>query len=195
MNSENSIATDPAHVSSMSLTHAQQDMRQAHFGGATGMLTSACVWFVAAYVAATGTAQQALWTLFIGGALISPISTVFSKVLGRSGKQAGNNPLLNLAMASTFWLIFMLPLVYVVAQYRMTWFFPAMLLVIGGRYLTFSTLFGTRIYWLCGGALALAGYGLARMDAEPALAALCGALIETAFATAIFMSERKRVKP
>ncbi len=68
MNSENSIATDPAHVSSMSLTHALQDMRQAHFGGA----------------------------------LISPISTVFSKVLGRSGKQAGNNPLLNMAMASTF---------------------------------------------------------------------------------------------
>jgi len=179
----------------MSLTDAQQDMRQAHFGGATGMLTSACVWFVAAYVAATGTPQQTVWTLFIGGALISPIATVFSKALGRTGKQARNNPLLNLAMASTFWLIFMLPLVYVVAQYRMTWFFPAMLLVIGGRYLTFSTLFGSRIYWLCGGALAIAGYALARMDAEPAIAALCGALLETVFAAAIFVTEKSRVTP
>lgn len=177
----------------MSLTNAQQDMRQAYFGGATGMLTSACVWFVAAYVASTGTDQQTVWTLFIGGALISPLSTLLSKLLGRSGKHAANNPLLNLAMASTFWLIFMLPLVYVVAQYRMSWFFPAMLLVIGGRYLTFSTLFGTRIYWLCGGSLALAGYGLARMDAEPVTAALCGALVETVFATAIFILEKKRI--
>jgi hypothetical protein len=88
-------------------------------------------------------------------------------------------------------MILSLPLAYTVSLLRIELFFPAMLFIIGGRYLTFSTVFGARIYWACGGALALAGYALARAHASPELGSFTGAAIEAAFAAAIFVTTRR----
>lgn len=68
-----------------------------------------------------------------------------------------------------------------------------MLMIIGGRYLTFSTIFGTRLYWLCGGTLAMAGYLVATINASPAVGAFVGAAIEAAFAIVIFVQARRTV--
>jgi hypothetical protein len=65
--------------------------------------------------------------------------------------------------------------------WRIELFFPAMLFVIGGRYLTFATMFGTKLFWLCGAALALAGYGLAALHAAPVVGAFTGSAIEIVF--------------
>ncbi len=65
---------------------------------------------------------------------------VLLKALGRSGKHSPSNPLGSLALATTFWLILSCLLAYAVSLCRIAWFFPAMLLAIGGRYLTFLTL-------------------------------------------------------
>jgi hypothetical protein len=176
---------------STTIADAQREMRLAHYGGAPGMLTSAAVWLTAGIVSLLVSPERAVWTLFIGGMLIHPISVLLTKAMGRSGKHSPGNPLGSLAMATTFWLVLSLPLAYCVSLLRIEWFFPAMLLVIGGRYLTFSTLFGARIYWACGGALAVAGYALARANARPELGAFTGAAIEAAFATAIFVTARR----
>ena len=101
------------------------------------------------------------------------------------------NPFGALAFASTIWMILSLPLAYAASRLHIEWFFPAMLFVIGGRYLTFSTIFGARIYWVCGAALAIAGYLLGRAYASPELGAFTGAAIEAAFALAIFASARR----
>jgi hypothetical protein len=42
---------------------------------------------------------------------------------------------------------------YGIALWRIELFFPAILFVIGGRHLTFATLFGTKLFWICGGVL------------------------------------------
>ena len=173
------------------LSHAQADMRHAYYGGASGMFASSLAWLVAAIVALRGSPEQAVWALLIGGMLIHPVGVAISKALGRSGSHAKTNPLGSLAGASTFWLIFMLPLAYGVSRLQVAWFFPAMLLVIGGRYLVFNTLYGMRVYWVCGLALAAAGFGLGKLGVAPAISALVGAAIEAAFAVVIFIQQRR----
>ena len=177
-------------ASSMTFAEAQQDMHRAYFSGAPGMLTSAAVWFAAGAVAMLMSPERALWTLFIGAAFIHPVSVLVVKLLGRSGQHAKGNPLGSLAFATTVWLILSCAIAYGVSLYRMEWFFPAMLLVIGGRYLTFATLFGMRLYWVCGLTLALAGYVLVRLGAVPAAAAFTGGLLEASFAIAILIQSR-----
>ncbi|GAB3383704.1 DUF7010 family protein [Lysobacter fragariae] len=186
--STSSNSFDP---STTTIAQAQGDMRFAYYGGAPGVLTSATVWLVAALVSLQVSPERAIWTLFVGGMLIHPVAVLLTKAIGRPGNHRRGNPLGSLALASTFWLVMSLPLAYVVSRFRIDWFFPAMLLVIGGRYLTFSTMFGTRLYWACGGALALAGYWLARTSATPTMGAFTGAAIEAFFAIMIFVAARR----
>ena len=175
------------------IADGQCEMRTAYYGGAPGMLTSAGVWTVAGAVALRQTPERAVWALFVGGMLIHPLSVVLTTVMGRSGIHSKQNPLGTLALATTFWMIMCLPLAYGVSLRRIEWFFPAMLMIIGGRYLTFSTIFGTRLYWLCGGTLAMAGYLVATINAFPAVGAFVGAAIEAAFAIVIFVQARRTV--
>ena len=167
------------------LAAAQADMRHGYYSGAPGVFTSAIAWLAAALVALQVSPQKAVWVLFAGGMLIHPVSVLLTKALGRPGKHQPGNPLAQLAFGNTAWLIFMLPLAYGVSLLLIEWFFPAMLLVIGGRYLTFAPMFGMRIYWACGLALAGAGFLLGRAGADPALSAFVGCFIEAAFAVAI----------
>lgn len=177
----------PLSATPITITDAQQDMRTAYYSGAPGVLCSGLVWFSAGLVALQLSAAQAVWTLLIGGIFIHPAAVVLNKVLGRSGKHSPSNPLGSLAMASTFWMIMCLLLAYGVSMIRIEWFFPAALLVIGGRYMTFATLYGMRIYWVMGVGLALAAYPLFAYGASPAAGALAGGGIEVAFAVAIFL--------
>jgi hypothetical protein len=169
----------------------QHEMRYAYLGGGPGMLVSGSVWLVAALVALWDSPQRAIWTLFGGGVLIHPVAVVLTRALGRPARHGAANPFGALAMASTIWMILMLALAYGVALLRMDLFFPAMLFVIGGRYLTFATIYGARIYYACGAVLALAGYFLAANRAAPALGAFLGAAIEAVFAAIILAGARK----
>jgi hypothetical protein len=187
------MALSQTETPAITIADAQREMRFAHYGGAPGMLTSAAVWLIAGIVSIVMSPDRAVWALFIGGVLIYPISVLLTKAIGRSGKHNANNPLGSLALATTFWMILALPLAYGVSRLRIEWFFPAMLFIIGGRYLTFSTIFGTRIYWLCGAALALAGYILGRANASPEFGAFSGAAIEAVFAITIFATTRREI--
>jgi len=129
----------------MSIADAQRDMREAYYGGSTGAVTSATAWLVAALVATFANPTAGILTLIIGGMLIFPASVVLCKVLGRSGKHSNGNPLAPLAIEGTIWMLLSIPVAIGAALYRVEWFFPAMLLVIAGRYFTFATLYGMRI--------------------------------------------------
>ena len=176
------------------LAAAQHDMRSAYLGGAPGVLVSSLAWAVAGGVATWSSPQRAMWALFVGGMFIHPVAVLCARLLGRSGRHTPGNPLAALAMATTFWMIMMLPLAYGVALLRADLFFPAMLLVIGGRYLCFQTLFGTRLYWLLGAVLALSGFGLAKLNAPAALGGFAGALIEAVFACVLLSGARREVR-
>lgn len=177
------------------ITEAQHDLRRGYLSGAPGILASALAWSVAAGTAALVSPERAIWALLIGGALIHPVGVVLCRLFGAPATHSKGNPLGQLAGASTFWLIFSLPLAYALGIQNPAWFFAAMLLVIGGRYLVFATLYGMRLYWALGLALAGVGFALAALSA-PALAVVAaGAAIELVFAVACFLQHRHWVRP
>lgn len=175
----------------MSIAEAQSEMRLAYYSGGTGILASALAWWAAGGAAIFGTGQNAVWTLLIGGALIYPVSLVICKLLGASVSHPKSNPLGQLAGASTFWLIFCLPLAYVLSLQHPNWFFWAMLLIIGGRYLVFATIYGMRLYWALGLVLAASGFALAVTSAPAHLSAIAGASVETVFALVCLAQHRR----
>jgi hypothetical protein len=177
------------------VTEAQHDLRRAYCSGAPGILASALAWSVAAGTAALASPERAVWALLIGGALIHPLGVVLCRLFGAPATHTKGNPLGQLAGASTFWLIFSLPLAYALGLQNPAWFFAAMLLIIGGRYLVFATLYGMRLYWALGLALAGAGIALGVL-AVPALAVVAaGAAIELVFAVVGIVQHRNWVRP
>jgi len=172
---------------------AQADMRRAFAGGATGMFASACVWLAAGVTTLVATPRAAMFSLFFGGMLIHPLAILFAKLLGRSGSPAPDNPLTKLALESTGWMLLAIPLAFVASLQRIEWFFVAMLLTIGGRYLTFASLYGMKIYWACGAALAVSACVLALCQANSTVAAFSGGVIECLFAAGVFSISRREV--
>ena len=146
------------------LAHLQEDMRRGYLWGATGIMTSGVVWLVAGLVAYFKDPRIAVWALFIGAGFIVPVSNLIDRGLGAPGKHSYGNRLAALALEGTVFMLMCLPLAYALSLYRMEWFFPAVLMIIGGRYLTFGTVYGTPVYWALGALLgvgALAAYTLA----------------------------------
>ncbi|MGL4472940.1 MAG: DUF7010 family protein, partial [Shewanella sp.] len=135
--------------------------------------------------------QKAILALLIGGMLIHPVGVIICKLLGARGNHAKGNPLGQLAGASTFWLIFCLPLAYLLGLKNPSLFFVAMLLIIGGRYLVFATLYGMRLYWILGLPLAVLGFMLAFLKAQTHVVAMGGAMVELLFA-AVFVIQHRR---
>lgn len=178
----------------MNILDAQKDMRYGFFGGGVGMFVSGAVWLFSGIIAMNRETNQAIWALLIGGALIAPISGIITKILGRPDKSTSGNPLITLAMESTVWLVFCLPLTYAISQMNPQWFFPAMLLVIGGRYLTFSTIYGMRIYWVCGLLLAATSVALLMLNVPFSIQPFTGGLIEIILAPFVFIQGRKENK-
>lgn len=178
----------------MTVAHAQSDMRQGYYSGATGILASALAWFVAAGVALLASPEKAVWALLVGGVFIHPVGLLLCKLLGSRGGHEKGNPLGLLAGASTFWLIFCLPIAYLLSTRQPSLFFPAMLLIIGGRYLVFATLYGMRLYWVLGLALAGTGMVLAPLNATAFAGALAGAVVEAVFGIICLASHRQWVR-
>jgi len=156
-------------------------MRHGYLGGAPGLFASATVWLAAGAVANFASAKAAVVVLFIGGMLIHPLAVLVCRLAGRPGAHAKENPLGRLALESTVILLLGVALSLALAQFSVELFFPAMLLVIGGRYLTFQTLYGRRIYWICGAALAALGVAAAMLKLPAAPVALAGGCIEVVF--------------
>lgn len=174
----------------MNLSEAQHDMRQAYLGGAPGLLASGTAWLVAGVLALTQAPGTAVLALLIGGMFIHPAAVLICKAAGRSGRHQAGNPLGRLALESTVQLLLAIVVAFALSRLRAEWFFPAMLLIIGGRYLGFATLYGLRLYWACGAALAVAGLGVVLFTLPLPVGALAGAAIEVLFATLVFGAVR-----
>jgi hypothetical protein len=55
--------------------NAQQEMRDAFYDGAPGILVSGLVWASAALVCYAQSVERGAWALLIGGVLIHPVAT------------------------------------------------------------------------------------------------------------------------
>ncbi|MDC0598482.1 hypothetical protein OAP18_01365 [Gammaproteobacteria bacterium] len=171
-----------------SITDAQRDMRVSYYAGAPGVISSATAWLIAALIALVISPKAGVLTLIFGGMLIFPFATILCKLIGVSGIHSKGNPLAPLAIEGTFWMLISIPVAVGAALYRVEWFFPAMLFVIAGRYLTFSTLYGMRLYWIFAVALFISGWVLLSTSTPAFLGAFTGALIEYCFGLIIFFT-------
>ncbi len=175
----------------MLIEQAQADMRHAYFDGATGVTTSGLAWLAAALVAFLVSPRGAMAALFIGGMFIHPAAMLLSRLLGRPGAHTKGNPLAPLALETTVWLMLGIAIAFLASLQRPEFFFIALLLTIGGRYFTFATLYGLRLYWVCGAILAAAGFALAALRADTTLIALTGGILELVVAALIFAKSRR----
>lgn len=135
----------------------QKDMRTAYLGGGAGVLISSIVWLTTGIVSIFLATQTSLLVFFLGGMLIHPLGIVLSKLFNRTGKHQENNPLAFLAIESTAMLFIGLFIAYCVFQIEAEWFLPIMLMIIGGRYLIFQSIYGMKMYWILGLAMAVLG--------------------------------------
>lgn len=174
-------------MTTSTLAVLQQDMRRGYLWGASGIVASGTVWLIAAYVALIRTPSAAVWTLLLGATAIVPVAQLTNRLLGATGRHTPGNPLAGLAMEGTIWMIASLPAAYALSREHVEWFFPAVMMVIGGRYLTFATLYGTRLYWALGALLGTAAYGSVAWQATPQIAAALGGGIEVLFGLGLLL--------
>lgn len=174
----------------LTLDDHQRDMRDGFAWGAPGMTVSGLVWLAAAVAAMRVSFMASVFTLFAGGAAIHPLGMLLAKAMGRRGGNTPGNPMAALALESTVWMLACLPIAFAVATRGPDWFFPAMMCVIGGRYLVFQSIYGARIYWACGGVRVAAAWALVVARVDPAPAAAVGGVVELAFAVMLWGKSR-----
>ncbi len=165
-------------------------MRHAYLGGAPGLGASAVVWLLAGVLTVLRDPKAGMLALVIGGMSIHPLAVLACRLLGRPGAHRKENSLAPLALESTAILLLGVFLAFVLSGFRVELFFPVMLIVIGGRYLTFQTLYGWRTYWFCGIILAVLGVFAAMFGFPVVVSVFGGALIEAAFALLVFARAR-----
>jgi hypothetical protein len=81
--------------------------------------------------------------------------------MGHRAQVSPDNPLNGLGMQAAFVLPLSLLVVAAAALYRIEWFYPAFMIVLGAHYLPFVTLYGMRMFYALASTLVLAGVVLA----------------------------------
>ena len=172
------------------LTAAQRQMDAGYIGGAPGVLTSGLAWLVAGFAWLRYGIDIGFATLFVGGMLIVPGALLIAKLAG-APPVAPANPLNRLAIESTVVLFAALLIGYLLLRAEPALTFPALAIVIGARYFSFRTLYGSALFWALGAAMGGAGTLAALGWLPPVinLALLVGA-IESVFAAMIWFGRR-----
>lgn len=142
----------------LTIAEAQREIRAAYLGGFAGQLVSGILWLGSAALGTWGPARWAILLLVAGGFFIFPVTLLTLRLIGHRVRVARGNPLNALAMQVAFVLPLSLPLVFAAALYKLNWFYPAFMIVLGAHYLPFTFLYGMRMFMaLCG---ALVGGGM-----------------------------------
>jgi hypothetical protein len=146
----------------MNISDAQRDVRTTFLGGFPGQLVSSAVWFASAAMATWFSTRSAILALVFGGMFIFPLTQLLLRLMGKPYSLPGH-PTNALAMQIAFTVPISLPLVGAAALYRLNWFYPATMLVVGGHYLPFMFLygmwqFGVLAALLIGGGVVIALY-------------------------------------
>ena len=124
-----------------------------------GQLVSGVLWLASAALATWGTPRQAILLLVVGGAFIYPArASVFEPSAPRH--VSPDNPLMGLGMQLALFLPLTLPVVGGAALYRLEWFYPAFMIVLGAHYLPFVFLYGMKLFGGLAGVLVLGGAAL-----------------------------------
>jgi hypothetical protein len=147
----------------MNIIDAQREVRSRYSGGFYGQAVSGLIWLVSAGFASWDSPRTAILVLVIGGFFIFPITELLVRTVGTRLKLDNRNLLPQLGMQVAFVLPFSMPLLLPVSLYRLNWFYPALMILLGAHYLPFVFLYGMRVFailaaFLLGGGVIIAMY-------------------------------------
>ncbi len=147
----------------MRIEDAQREMRIRYVGGFYGQLVSGVLWLISASFSECVSPRSAITMLVLGGFFIFPITELLLRMAGARISLSKDNSLRNLAMQVAFVLPLSMPLLIPVGLYRLTWFYPGMMILVGSHYLPFAFLYGMRMFFalsalLTGGGIMIALY-------------------------------------
>lgn len=147
----------------MTIPEAQKEVRDRFVGGFYGQLVSGLLWLASASLATWSSPRAAITALVVGGFFIFPMTELLIRASGGSRALSADNSLRYLGMQVAFVLPLSMPLLLPVGLYRLSWFYPAMMILLGAHYLPFVFLYGMRMFavltgLLVGGGVAIALY-------------------------------------
>jgi hypothetical protein len=147
----------------MQVKDAQKEMRTVFVGGFWGQLVSSVLWLVSAALGTWVTPRAAIMELVLCGFFIFPATQLLLRLSGGPATLSSGNPLGKLGMQIAFTLPMTMLLLAPVGAFRLNWFFPALMVLLGAHYLPFTFLYGMRMFIplcaiLVGGGVVIAEY-------------------------------------
>ena len=141
----------------MEIQAAQREVRSVFLGGSVGQAVSGIIWLISSALSTWAGIRYGILALVLGGMLIFPLTTLSLKILGHPAGLPRENPFNSLAQQIAFIVPLLMPLVGAAALYKLNWFYPAFMLIVGAHYLPFVTLYGMRPYAVLSAVLIVAG--------------------------------------
>jgi hypothetical protein len=167
----------------MDIEDAQLEVRSVYIGGFGGQLVSSIIWLVSAGLGTWETPKASVLTVVIGGFFIFPLTQMLLRLLGHRTSVSKENPFNSLGMQIAFVLPFSMLLLVPLGLYKLNWFFPALMVLVGAHYLPFTTLYGMRMFLFLAGTLISIGVVIALyFSGTFSLGAWIGGLILFVFA-------------
>jgi hypothetical protein len=141
----------------MTITDAQRDVRTTFLGGFAGQLVSSCVWFASAALATWYSVRAGIVILVGGGFFIFLLTQLLLRAMGRPYSLPRGHPMNALGMQVAFTLPLSLPVAAGATMHQLTWFYPAIMILLGAHYLPFIFMYGMPQFGALAGILISAG--------------------------------------
>lgn len=150
----------------MTILEAQRDVRRAFRNGVVGAGVSATLWLGSAACATAFGPRAGILVLVFGGMLIFPVTLLILRSLGGPPGLPHDHPMNALGSQVALVMPLSMPVAGAAALFRLEWFYPAFMVLVGAHYLPFTFLYGMREFVVLalllvvgGSALALVGPG------------------------------------
>lgn len=130
----------------MLVQDAQREVRTVFIGGFWGQLVSSAIWLASAALGTWVTPRAAILTAVVGGFFIFPLTLALLRLTGGPASLSRDNPLHYLGMQIAFTLPMTMLLLVPVTEFRLSLFYPALMILLGAHYLPFTFLYGMRMF-------------------------------------------------
>jgi hypothetical protein len=117
----------------MLVQDAQREVRTVFVGGFWGQLVSSAIWLVSASLGTCATPRAAILAAVFGGFFIFPITLLLLRSTGGPAYLTKGNPLGYLGMLIAFALPLTMLLLVPVTVFRLNWFYPALMILVGAH--------------------------------------------------------------
>ena len=141
----------------MDIRDAQREVRSVYIGGFWGQLVSSVIWLTSAALGTWVSPKASIVSVIAAGFFIFPLTQMMLRLSGRPARVSRENPLHWLGMQVAFVLPLSMLLLVPVGHYRLNWFFPALMILLGAHYLPFAFLYGMRTFLFLAGILIAMG--------------------------------------